>query len=439
MPAKPFHLSWFLQGSSIQAWGEPWTGNIAQEWMTADMFLDLVRAMERACFDYILIEDSIYIGQNWQNSRDIFLKGGICVPRQEPSVVATLMAAATRRLGIVPTLSTFAYHPYLTARIVSSLDQISGGRAGWNMVTGSSDYSAQNFGMDKLPEHDQRYVMAEEYIEIVKRLWGSWEPGAIRDDYENGVLIDPSKVHTIDYKGQYYASRGPLNSGPCPQGQPVIAQAGGSKSGRKIAATHADTIVAAPNGIAAMKQYRDDVRAQMVELGRDPDSCKVLFLLSPIVGESVEHAKWLADERRVSAEKNLDARMARFGWTTNLDLSGLDLDTPVSELTLTTNGHQSSLSQFLTRAGDKPLRQAMIEHVTAGYCIDMVGTPDSVAAQMDEAMQEIGGDGFLLTLPDASRRSIATIMDGLVPALQRRGLTRRAYAHEQLRDNLLEF
>lgn len=439
MPAKPFHLSWFLQGSSIQAWGEPWTGNIAQEWMTADMFLDLVRAMERACFDYILIEDSIYIGQNWQNSRDIFLKGGICVPRQEPSVVATLMAAATKRLGIVPTLSTFAYHPYLTARIVSSLDQISGGRAGWNMVTGSSDYSAQNFGMDKLPEHDQRYVMAEEYIEIVKRLWGSWEPGAILDDHENGVLIDPSKVHTIDYKGQYYASRGPLNSGPCPQGQPVIAQAGGSKSGRKIAATHADTIVAAPNGIAAMKQYRDDVRAQMAELGRDPDSCKVLFLLSPIIGETAEHAKWLAEERRVSAEKNLDARMARFGWTTNLDLSGLDLDTPVSELTLTTNGHQSSLSQFLTRAGDKPLRQAMIEHVTAGYCIDMVGTPDSVAAQMDEAMQEIGGDGFLLTLPDVSRRSIATIMDGLVPALQRRGLTRRAYAHEQLRDNLLEF
>lgn len=439
MPAKPFHLSWFLQGSSIQAWGEPWTGNIAREWMTADMFLDLVRAMERACFDYILIEDSIYIGQNWQNSRDIFLKGGICVPRQEPSVVATLMAAATKRLGIVPTLSTFAYHPYLTARIVSSLDQISGGRAGWNMVTGSSDYSAQNFGMDKLPQHDQRYVMAEEYIEIVKQLWGSWEPGAILDDHENGVLIDPSKVHAIDYKGQYYASRGPLNSGPCPQGQPVIAQAGGSKSGRKIAATHADTIVAAPNGIAAMKQYRDDIRAQMVELGRDPDSCKVLFLLSPIIGETAEHAKWLADERRVSAEKNLAARMARFGWTTNLDLSGLDLDTPVSELTLTTNGHQSSLSQFLTRAGDKPLRQAMIEHVTAGYCIDIVGTPDSVAAQMDEAMQEIGGDGFLLTLPDVSRRSVATIMDGLVPALQRRGLTRRAYAHEQLRDNLLEF
>lgn len=439
MPANPFHLAWFLQGSSIQAWGEPWTGNIAQEWMTADMFLDLVRSMERACFDYILIEDSIYVGQNWQNSRDIFLKGGICVPRQEPSVVASIMAAATKRLGIVPTLSTFAYHPYLTARIVSSLDQISGGRAGWNMVTGSSDLSAQNFGMDRLPDHDQRYVMAEEYIDIVKGLWGSWEPGAILDDRENGILIDPAKVHTIDYKGQYYASRGPLNSGPCPQGQPVIAQAGGSKSGRKIAATHADTIVAAPNGVANMKQYRDDIRAQMAAMGRDPDSCKILFLLSPVVAETEEQATWAAEQRRVQAAANLDARMARFGWSTNLDLSDLDLDTPVSELTLTTNGHQSSLSQFLTRAGDKPLRQAMVDHVSVGYCVDIVGTPDSVASQMDEVMQEVGGDGFLLVLSDVSRRSVATIMDGLVPVLQRRGLTRRAYAHEQLRDNLLEF
>lgn len=439
MTANPFHLAWFLQGSSVQAWGEPWTGNIGQDWMSADLFVDLVRSMERACFDYLLIEDSIYVGENWQNSRDIFLKGGICIPRQEPSVVATLLAASTRKLGIVPTLSTFAYHPYLTARIVSSLDQISGGRAGWNMVTGSSDFSAQNFGMEKLPEHDERYLMAEEYIDIVKGLWGSWEPGAFLDDRENGVLIDPAKVHTIDYVGKYYASRGPLNSGPCPQGQPVIAQAGGSKSGRKIAATHADTIVAAPNGVAAMKQYRDDVRAQMAGLGRNPDDCKVLFLLSPIVAETEEQAKWAADQRRVSAAQNLDARMARFGWSTNLDLSGLDLDTPVSQLTLTTNGHQSSLSQFLTRAGDKPLRQAMIDHVSCGYCVDVVGTPDSVASQMDEIMQEVGGDGFLIALGDVSRRSVATITDGLVPVLQRRGLTRAAYTHQHLRDTLTEF
>lgn len=437
MAKDRFHLAWFLQGSSIQAWGEPWTGNIHSEWRDASMFVDLVRGMERACFDYLLIEDSIYIGQNWQDSRDIFLKSGMCVPRQEPSVVAATMAAHTSRLGIVPTLSTFAYHPYLTARIISSLDQLSGGRIGWNMVTGSSDYSAQNFGMDRLPDHDLRYVMAEEYVTICKKLWASWEPGAIVADHQTGMLIDPEKVHTIDFKGEYYASRGPLNSGPCVQGQPVIAQAGGSKQGKAFAARHADTIVAAPNGVAAMKQYRDDVRAEMAAQGRDPDSCKVLFLLSPIVAETEDQAKWFADQRAVSAAANIDLRLARLGWSTNIDFSGHDLDAPIEELT--TNGHQSSLAQFIARAGKRTLREAIIAHASAGYCVDVVGTPDSCAAQMGEIMQEVGGDGFLIALNDVSRRSIATITDGLVPALQRRGLTRTVYEHAHLRDNLLEF
>ena len=152
--------------------------------------------------DYLLVEDSIYVGQNWKNSREIFLKNGMSVPRQEPSVVGTMMAAATTRLGIVPTLSTFAYHPYLTARIIGTLDQISGGRAGYNMVTGSSDLSAQNFGLDKLPEHDLRYDMAEEYIQICKQLWGSWEPGAIVADRKSGTLIDHEKVHSDRFQRQ---------------------------------------------------------------------------------------------------------------------------------------------------------------------------------------------------------------------------------------------
>src|ERR1700712_5455256 len=133
MAADKFHLALFLQGSRVQAWGQQWTGNISEEWMSADMVLDLARSLDRAAFDYGLLEGSIYIGQNWENRRDIFLKNGMSVPRQEPSVIASLMLAATSKLGVVPTLSTFAYHPYLTARIVGTLDQISNGRAGWNM------------------------------------------------------------------------------------------------------------------------------------------------------------------------------------------------------------------------------------------------------------------------------------------------------------------
>jgi FMN-dependent oxidoreductase (nitrilotriacetate monooxygenase family) len=437
MTAAPFHLAWFLQGSSIQAWGESWTGNISDDWMSCDMFLDLARGCERAGMDYILLEDSIYVGETWQNSRDIYLKNGMSIPRQEPTVVATLMAAATTRLGIVPTLSTFAYEPYLTARIVGTLDQISGGRGGWNMVTGSSDLSAKNFGMERLPPHDQRYDMADEYIAICKKLWGSWEPGAVVADRQSGVLIDPEKVHTIDFEGHYYRCRGPLNSGPCPQGQPVIAQAGGSDRGRRFAAQHANTIVAHVKGVQQMKEYRDDIRAKMRSFGRDPDSCKVLFLVSPILAETNEEARAKAAQRATIAEKTIDRRLAQMGWSTNIDFSTFDLDAPVGDLT--TNGHQQSLAQFLRKAGKRTLREAIVSYTSGGASIDLVGSPDVVAAQMAEAMEHIGGDGFLFSMPNVTRRTTAEIVDGLAPALQQRGLTRKAYAHTHLRDNLLEF
>jgi FMN-dependent oxidoreductase (nitrilotriacetate monooxygenase family) len=437
MSADKFHLAWFLQGSSIQAWNQAWTGNISEEWMTAEMFLDLARSLERACFDYILLEDSIYIGQNWQDSRDIFLTNGMSVPRQEPSVVASLMAAVTRHLGIVPTLSTFAYHPYLTARITSTLDQVSSGRAGWNMVTGSSDFAAQNFGMDRLPEHDLRYDMADEYIDIVTKLWDSWEPGAIVANRKTGVLTDPSKVHTIDYKGKYYSSRGPLNSGPCPQGRPVIAQAGGSGRGKMFAAQHADTIVAHVKGVDQMKAYREEVHRNMIGLGRDPNACKVLYLVAPILAETTADAEAIAEKRLLQAGQSLDVRLAQMGWSTNIDFSGFDLDQPVGELT--TNGHQQSLAQFLRKAGKSTLREAITNYGAKGMSVDLVGSPDAVASQMQDIIQEIGGDGFLIALNNVSRKSVAEVTDGLIPALQQRSLVRQAYEKKHLRDTLLEF
>lgn len=437
MAAKPFHLAWFLQGSSIQAWGEKWTGNISEEWMSADLFMDLCRHIERACFDYMLIEDSIYVGEMWQASRDIYLKNGMSIPRQEPSVVATLMAAATTRLGIVPTLSTYAYHPYLAARILGTIDQVSGGRGGWNMVTGSADLAAQNFGLDRLPDHDLRYDMADEYIDCVQQLWDSWKPGAIVADRRSGELIDPALVQPIDFEGKYYRSRGPLNSGPCPQGRPVIAQAGGSARGRAFAAKHAETIVVHMKGVEQMKAYRQDVRERMIACGRDPDSCKVLFLVAPILAETDEDAQTRADRRMAAASAKIDVKLAQLGWSTNIDFSIFDLDQPVGELT--TNGHQQTLAQFLRKAGKRTLREAILEYGTLGMSVDLIGSPETVAAKMDDIMQEVGGDGFLLALGNVSRRSVAEITDGLVPALQQRGLVRRAYAHKHLRDNLMEF
>lgn len=437
MTSSPFHLGLFLQGSSVQAWGEPWTGRIAENWMVPDLFVDVAKALERACFDYILLEDSSYIGESYANSREIYLHHGLAVPRQDPSVVATLMMAATSRIGIVPTFATFAYPPYLLARLMASLDQISSGRAGWNMVTGSSNFAARNFGLDGMPAHDLRYDMADEYIDLVNQLWGSWEPGAILGDRESGRLIDHTKVRQVDFVGQYYKSRGPLNSGPCPQGRPVIAQAGGSPRGKQFAAKHADTIVAAVKGVEAMRSYRKDVRTRMVAEGRDPDSCKVLFMISPLIAETTEDALRLKERRAAHVAEQVDRKLAFLGKITNIDFAQFDLDAPVGNLT--TNGHQQTLDEFKRKAGNRTLREAVTAYNSDGGSVELFGSADDVASQMAEAIDHAGGDGFLLSLPNLSRRSLAEIEDGLVPALQKRGLFRRAYAHRQFRDNLLDY
>ena len=251
------------------------------------------------------------------------------------------------------------------------------------------------------------------------------------------MLIDPAKVHTIDHRGEYYASRGPLNSGPCPQGRPVIAQAGGSAKGRAIAAQYADTIVAHPKGVEAMKAYRDDVRARMAAAGRDPDTCKVLFMATPVLANTDEEAQARAAQRGVATTEEVQPPAGADGLDHQHRLlrprpgcAGGRADhqrAPVEPGQLPAQGRRANAAR-----GDPGLYQP-------GGSVDLVGSPDTVAAQMDEAMQEVGGDGFLLVLPNVSRKTVMEITDGLVPALQQRGIVRRGYTHKHLRDTLLEF
>ena len=339
--------------------------------------------------------------------------------------MATLMAAQTSRLGIVPTLSTFAYPPYLLARLVATLDQVSAGRIGWNMVTGSSDHAAMNYGLPGMPEHDLRYDMADEYMACVNALWDSWDPDAIIADAASGVLVDPARVRQVDFDGRWYKSRGPLNSGPCPQGRPVIAQAGGSPRGKRFAALHADTVVASVKGTAGMRAYRDELRAAAVAQGRDPGLIKVLFLVSPTIGETDAEAQLRHAQKMARAAERVPELLAFFGKITNINFAEYDLDTPVADLHLTTNGHQQTLDDFRKVTGRKTLRQAMLSYRGNNGSVELVGSPDTVAARMAEVMEEVGGDGFLITTADTSRRVIAEICDGLVPALQARGLARR--------------
>ncbi len=433
MSRKPFHLAWFIsKGYGPKGWRNQWGGPNAANWVKPDLLVSLAQNLERAAFDYVMIEDSCNIPYTYKNSHETYLRYAVDSPKLDPSVLAPFMIQATSKIGIVTTLSTTEYNPFLLARLTNTLDHVSDGRSGWNLVTGSNDGGAQNFGHERQFPHDQRYDMADEYVELVQKLWDSWEPDAMVIDREQEIFADPTKVHPVHFEGKYFRSRGPLSGPRSPQGHPVICQAGGSARGRTFAARWAETIIASAGSVTAMKAFRNDIRAQAAGFGRNPDHIKVLFLIAPIVDEYKEAAVARKQGRVHEAKTHMDFYLANMSRLTGIDFSQFDLDEPLPALT--TNGHQTVAAGFVGRTP----RQI----VEAGRSIsdaDLVGTPDMVARQMSEIIDDVGGDGFLITDPEFTRRYIMEIADGLVPALQKLGVVRKNYAHTMLRDHLLEF
>jgi len=439
--ANKFHLGWFMNGYRVHGWRDQWIGTHKSEGMLPDFYVDMARSLERACFDYFIIEDSSFVPDAWEGKHDFYVENAYAVPKFDPSVLASILTQNTSRIGIVATLAITEYPPYLLARLVSTMDHVSHGRAGWNMVTASSDRAAQNYGHEAQPDHDVRYDMAEEFTDLVTQLWESWEPGSMVVD-QDGIFADPTKVHPVDFEGAFYRSRGPINTARSPQGRPVIVQAGGSDKGRAYASRCADSIIASATTVAQMKEYRDDVRTRAEGHGRKADDVKVLFLVSPIIGETHQAALDRKEQMIQEAGSDPRFRLAGMGYATDIDFSTFDLDTPIRDFEeeLVTNGHQSSLAAFTRQNRDRTLREvASNSAYGAGQRVELLGTPAEVAEQMEAVMAEVGGDGFLITQDVLTRRSISEITDGLVPELQKRGLTRDRYRHELFRDNLLDF
>ncbi|MDQ0302981.1 NtaA/DmoA family FMN-dependent monooxygenase [Ancylobacter polymorphus] len=437
MAPRPLHLGWFTN-FAVDEWTKPFTGGGGDPW-DGGFYIDMAKAMERACFDYIMLEDTLMISEAYGGSNAVYLKHNIMGPKADPSPMAALIGANTTHLGVVATFSTMAYPPFMLARLCSTLDSICKGRFGWNIVTTGEDLAAENFGMDKLPPRQERYDMADEYVELVKQLWGSWEADAVVRDRATGTYADASKVRPIHFEGKYFKSRGPLNCVPSPQQRPAFVQAGGSPRGRQFAAMTADSIIAPSMGVAGLKAYRDDVRARAQAGGRDPDEIKVLFVVAPILGETEEEAKAKA-ARIIEAPDYCEKALAMIAAITDIDFSKFDLDAPLPHLT--TNGEQGSLDAFQQAGSGKTLRQLCADQLSRGLD-GLIGTPDQVAERMGEVMAEVGGDGFLITRPftaNISRQYITDICEGLVPALQRRGLARTSYTEgATLRQMLREF
>jgi FMN-dependent oxidoreductase (nitrilotriacetate monooxygenase family) len=436
-----FHLGWFVgNGFSLQAWKDPWAGSGKLDWLTPRPYIDMARALERACFDYMIFEDALAIPDSYGGTKDIYIKHALEV-RLDPLSLVAILSQNTSKIGLIPTVSTSFYPPYLAARTLTTLDHLSSGRAGGNLVTSSSHRTAENFGFPQHFDHDMRYEMATEWMELVGKLCESWDPGAVTMDLETGTFADHTKIHDIDFEGKFFKSRGPLNTPPGPQRTPVICQAGGSHAGREFAAQKADTIIAVPLGIEAMKAYRDDISARMQTYGRKPSDCKVLYLINPVLADTDEEAQEKYARRQAArwTPEFIELRLAGMSYFSGQDFSKFDLDEPMPDMSGKVNGHQSSMQRYAKdSATGKTLRELAATHDTV-ESIPLVGTPDTVAALMGEAMEEVGGDGFLLACSAVNRKSISEVTDGLVPALQKRGLTRPSYIHDTLRDNLLEF
>jgi FMN-dependent oxidoreductase (nitrilotriacetate monooxygenase family) len=440
-----FHLGWFLgNGFGIQPWNGNWSGNGGYEWMKPGLYRDLATSLERGGFDLLFIEDTSMVEDTYGGTMEATLRYGRMAPKSDPLPLVPLLAEATKHIGLVATISTIQYPPFLAARLMTTLDHLTEGRAGINVVTSVTHRVAQNFGYDQHMAHAERYAMAEEWMDVVSALWESWDPDAILIDQDEPRYADFTKVHTIDHVGKYFKVRGPLNTIPGPQRRPVVAQAGNSEPGRDLAARHADTMLALAKDAAEMRDLRQDMDRRMIGFGRKPTDLKILFMANPTLADTDADAA--AIYRRSLDAKNTPEAIQQALWGLSygsggvVDYAKYDLDGPVPQEI--GNGETTSHKAKLRDTGTMTLRQ--LATGPNKYGLDFVGSADTVAAQMGETFQEAfgsaDGDGFLIYGPRSmTRRFITEVADGLAPALRKRGLIRSGFSHTTFRENLLEF
>lgn len=380
---------------------------------------------ETGKFDFLFVADSLSITEK---SSPHYLN------RIEPITILSALAAATSHIGLVGTLTVSYSEPFNVARQFASLDHISGGRAGWNVVTSWLGDTAANFSRTEHPAHDLRYRIAAEYLDVVQGLWDSWEDGAHVADKASGVFVDPDRLHRLDHKGEFFQVRGPLNIKRSPQGQPVIFQAGASDDGRNFAAKRADAIFAAAPTLADGQAYYRDVKARAQGFGRDAEQLYVLPGIAPVIGETDAEAD--AKYQELAALESLETGFGFLSRTFNdHDFRQYDLDGPFPDVEhIGRNSQQSGSQRILNevRAENLSLRQVVQRLATPRGAF--VGSPERVADTLQHWFENEGADGFVLfeTLPG----QLDIFVERVVPILQARGLFREAYEGETFRDNL---
>ena len=425
------HLGAFMNAGpgGVGGWRHP---DAELGWFSPGYYQKIGRILEAALFDFVFFADTVGIPRSFGNSIEDHVRYGVGAPRLDPIPVITLIAAATEKLGIGATVSTGFQQPYNVARSFASLDHLSGGRVGWNVVTSFQDAEALNFGNEKLPGRAERYDRANEFLEVTSKLWDSWGDGSLVLDKASGTFADPARVHSIDHVGKHFQVQGPLSVPRGPQGRPVIIQAGSSVEGRDFAARWADVIFCSHESIESAIEFYADLKGRAVKHGRDPDHIKILPAVTPIVGRDRAEADRL--KREFEELVPAEAGLARLSYHIDVDLSRYDLDKPLPPLEVKgVFGHFREALEVSAREGFT-LRQ-LGRWYGARTEGNLVGSPVEIVDRMEQWFDRRAADGFM-TIPTHAPGAFEQFTALVVPELQRRGLFRTAYEGETLRDNL---
>ena len=427
---RRLRLGAFMRPVSIHtaAWRYP--GGTPDANFNLKALVQYAQTLERGRFDAFFMADHLAV----LNMPMDALKRSATVTSFDPLTLLPALAMATRHLGLIATASTTFEPAYTIARRFASLDHISEGRAGWNLVTTSNPDAALNFGMDDQMPHAERYARAREFFDVVTGLWDSWADDAFIRDVESGIYFDPARLHVLDHKGKYLKVRGPLNIARPVQGWPVVVQAGASDAGRQLAAETAEVVFAAGGPLKGAQEFYADVKARTARAGRNPDHIKILPGAFVVVGDSLDEAK--EKRARLDSLVNYDSGIAAVSIALGIDARKFDPDKPLPDDIPETQASKSGRDRVIELGKRENLTVRQIAGRLGGYGgLGMVGTPQMIADQMEEWLVGEACDGFNVMFPYLPG-GLDDFVDKVVPELQRRDLFRKEYEGRTLRENL---
>ena len=427
---RKIKLNAFMRPTTIHTGSWRWPGAYADANFNFGHIVKFAQRLEEAKFDSFFMADHLAV----LNMPVEALRRSTTPTSFEPFTLLSALSMATDRLGLMATGSTTYDEPYHIARRFASLDHISGGRAGWNIVTTSNPDASKNFGKEDHLEHSERYRRAREFYDVVTGLWDSWAEDAFVRDQESGFFMDPDKMHRLNHEGDFFKVAGPLNIARPIQGWPVIVQAGGSDAGRQLAAETAEAVFAAQSNLEAGQAFYADVKGRMEKIGRNPDHLKIMPGCMVVVGDTVEEAK--AKRAQLDSLVHEESAIASLSITLGVDASKFDPDGPLPDDMPESNATKSGRDRAVLLAEREGLSVRQLAQRLGGYSgLAMVGTPESIADDMEEWLETRGSDGFTIMFPYLPQ-GLDDVVDRVIPEIQRRGLFRKEYEGETLRENL---